>query len=254
MRTLAKLLLTLAIAVAGLIAAAAAVAPAARALFTAGSSGGTTDVLKLTELPETSNVYDDQGTLIATFHADQNRVPVTFADVPKSVVAAVVDTEDAKFWVHHGVNIWAVARALFSNGKGGGVLQGGSTITQQLVKNTLLTDQRTLTRKLKEAVLAVRLENELTKQQIMERYLNTVYFGNGAYGIGAAAQVYFDEPVGKLTPVQGALLAGLIQDPGAYDPVLHPAAARIRRDVVINQMVRHGDMTKAQAAVAKIAG
>jgi penicillin-binding protein 1A len=254
MRTLAKLILTLAIAVAGLIAAAAAAAPAARALLTAGSSGGTTDVLKLTELPETSNVYDDQGTLIATFHADQNRVPVTFAEVPKSVVAAVVDTEDAKFWVHHGVNIWAVARALFSNGKGGGVLQGGSTITQQLVKNTVLTDQRTLTRKLKEAVLAVRLENELTKQQIMERYLNTVYFGNGAYGIGAAAQVYFDEPVGKLTPVQGALLAGMIQDPSAYDPILHPSPARIRRDVVINQMVRYGDMTKPEAAVAKLAG
>ncbi len=254
MRTLAKLILTLAVAIAGLIVAALAFAPAARTLLTAGSSGGTTDVLKLAELPETSNVYDDQGNLIATFHADQNRVPITFSQVPPAVVAAVVDTEDAKFWVHHGVNVWAIARALFSNGKGGGVLQGGSTITQQLVKNTVLTDQRTLTRKVKEAVLAVRLEDELTKQQIMERYLNTVYFGNGAYGIGAAAQAYFDEPVEKLTPVQGALLAGTIQDPSGYDPVLHPGAARIRRNFVINQMVRHGDMTKGAAAVARLAG
>jgi penicillin-binding protein 1A len=253
MRILGKLILTLAIGAAGLVAAVVALAPAARALFTAGSSGGSTNVLTLAELPETSNVYDDQGNLIATFHADQNRVPVTFAQVPSSVVAAVVDTEDAKFWVHHGVNVWATARALFSNSKAGGVFQGGSTITQQLVKNTLLTDQRTLTRKVKEAVLAIRLENKLTKQQIMERYLNTVYFGNGAYGIGAAAQVYFDEPVEKLTPVQGALLAGLIQDPSGYDPIQHPGLASSRRSFVLNAMVSHGDMTKAAAAVAKLA-
>jgi len=253
MRTLVKLLFALAVGAGGLIAAGALLVPSARLIFTAGSSGGSTDVLKLTELPETSNVYDDQGNLIATFHADQNRVPVTFSQVPTSVVNAVVDTEDAKFWVHHGVNIWAVARALFSNGKGGGVLQGGSTIDQQLIKNTVLTDQRTLTRKLKEAVLAVRLDGELTKQQIMERYLNTVYFGNGAYGIGAAAQVYFDEPVERLTPVQGALLAGIIQDPSAYDPILHPDQAVLRRDVVINAMVRHGDMSKVDASVARVA-
>ena len=119
MRTLVKLLFALAVGAGGLIAAGALLVPSARLIFTAGSSGGSTDVLKLTELPETSNVYDDQGNLIATFHADQNRVPVTFSQVPTSVVNAVVDTEDAKFWVHHGVNIWAVARALFSNGKGG---------------------------------------------------------------------------------------------------------------------------------------
>ena len=253
MRTLVKLILTLAVGAAGLVVAVVALAPAARAMFTAGSSGGTTDVLKLAELPETSNVYDDQGNLIATFHADQNRVPVTFSQVPSSVVAAVVDTEDAKFWVHHGVNVWATARALFSNGKNGGVLQGGSTITQQLVKNTLLTDQRTLTRKLKEAVLAIRLESKLSKQQIMERYLNTVYLGNGAYGIGAAAQVYFDEPVEKLTPAQGALLAGLIQDPSGYDPIQHPDLARSRRSFVLNEMVAHGDMTRATASLDKLA-
>ncbi|HVM65059.1 MAG TPA: transglycosylase domain-containing protein, partial [Acidimicrobiales bacterium] len=253
MRTLVKLVLVLALGAAGLILAVVMAAPAVRTLFTAGSAGGKTDVLTLAPLPETSNVYDDQGNLIAQFHAEQNRIPVTFSQVPAPVVAAVVDTEDQKFWVHHGVNPWSIARALFSNGKGGGVLQGGSTITQQLVKNTILTDQRTLTRKVKEAVLAWRLEDQLTKQQIMERYLNTVYFGNGAYGIGAAASTYFDEPVEKLTPVQGALLAGLIQDPTDYDPVAHPQAAVIRRSVVINAMVSHGDMTKLYATLAKIA-
>lgn len=247
MSTPLKLLLTLAAACAGVIVAVLAAAPAAHALLTAGSGGGRSDVLQLAKLPETSDVYDDQGNLIAQFHAEQNRIPVRFQQVPRGVVAAVVDTEDTKFWVHHGVDVWATSRALFSNGKAGGVLQGGSTITQQLVKNTLLTDRRTLTRKVKEAVLAVRLENELTKQQIMEKYLNTVYFGNGAYGIGAAAQTYFNERVEQLTRAQGALLAGLIQDPNGYDPILHPGLAKARRNFVLQRMVLEGDMTRLEA-------
>jgi len=252
-RTVVKLAITLSAGAVGLVFSILALVPAANALLRAGSAGGHTNVLTSAPLPETSNVYDDQGNLIATFHADQNRIPVTFAQVPKGVIAAVVDTEDSKFWVHHGVNIWATARALFSNSKAGGVLQGGSTITQQLVKNTLLTDQRTVSRKLKEAVLAVRLEGELTKQQIMERYLNTVYFGNGAYGIGAAAQTYFNEPVDKLTRVQGALLAGLIQDPNGYDPIAHPDLARSRRNFVLSRMVALGDMTRPEATAAATA-
>jgi penicillin-binding protein 1A len=245
-----KLLVTLVLATAGLVAAGVALVAAGHTFVDAGSAGGKTNVLTLAPLSETSNVYDDQGNLIAQFHGDQNRIPVTYAQIPTGVVAAVVDTEDQKFWYHHGVDIWATARALFSNGKAGGVLQGGSTITQQLVKNTLLTDQRTLTRKIKEAVLAVRLEDELTKQQIMERYLNTVYFGNGAYGIGTAAQLYFNEPVEQLTRVQGALLAGLIQDPNGYDPIQHPDLAKDRRNFVLERMVANKDMTQAEATAA----
>jgi len=250
LRTLLKLLITLIIATAGLVGAVLGLTRATGVLLTAGSAGGKSDVLTLAPLPETSDVYDDQGNLIATFHAEQNRIPVTFSQVPRGVVAAVVDVEDTKFWVHHGVNIWATARALFSNGKAGAVLQGGSTITQQLVKNTLLTDQRTLSRKIKEAVLAVRLEDELTKQQIMERYLNTVYFGNGAYGIGAAAETYFGVPVEKLTRIDGALLAGLITDPNGYDPVQHPQLAIDRRNFVLERMADNGDLTKAEADAA----
>jgi len=250
LRTLLKLLLTLFVATAGLVGFALGITRGAQELLSAGSAGGKSDVLTLAPLPETSDVYDDQGKLIATFHAEQNRVPVTFSQVPSGVVAAVVDVEDSKFWIHHGVNIWATARALFSNGKAGGVLQGGSTITQQLVKNTLLTDQRTLSRKIKEAVLAVRLEDELTKEQIMERYLNTVYFGNGAYGIGAAAETYFGVPVEKLTRIDGALLAGLIQDPNGYDPVLHTQLAIGRRNFVLGRMEANGDLTKAEADAA----
>ena len=250
MHTVVKLLVTMAAAALGLVAAVMLCVPAAHALFTAGSTGGENDVLKLTELPETSNVYDDQGNLIATFHADENRVPVTYSQVPRGVVEAVVDTEDSKFWVEGGVDIWSTLRALFSDSTAGGVVQGGSTITQQLVKNTILTDQRTVSRKLKEAVLAVRLSGELSKQQIMERYLNTVYFGNGAYGISAASETYFQIPVNEMTRVQGALLAGLIRDPDGYDPIRFPAQALARRNFVLDRMVANGNMTPAELTSA----
>jgi penicillin-binding protein 1A len=250
-RTLVRLLVTLGVAAAGLILAAIALAPAAHALFTAGSGGGKSDPLALANLPESSQVFDDQGNLIATFHAEVNREPVNFTDIPRGVVAAVVDTEDARFWNHHGINPWATARALFSDTSSGGIRQGGSTITQQLVKNTLLTNERTLSRKIKEAVLAVRLENELTKQQIITDYLNTVYFGNGAYGIRAASELYFGTAVQQLNRVQGAMLAGLINDPDGEDPFRYPTQAKARRDFVLDRMVANRDMTKAEAANAK---
>ena len=253
MRTFPKLILTVAVAAGGLVAAAVAVAPAAQALFTAGSAGGHSDVVGLlsNNLPERSQVYDDQGNLIAIFHAEVNRDPVTWDQIPRGVAAAIVDTEDSKFWNHHGVNPWATARALFNDTSSGGIRQGGSTITQQLVKNTLLTNERTLTRKIKEAVLAVRLEDALTKQQILTDYLNTVYFGNGAYGIKAAAEVYFGVPVQKLTRIQGALLAGLINDPEGHDPFRFPQQSKDRRDFVLDRMAANGDLTKAEAAAAK---
>jgi len=250
-RTLWKLLLTLAAAAGGLVVSVVALAPAAHALFTAGTAGGPSDVLVLADLPERSQVFDDQGNLLTTFHAEQNREPVTFADVPPDVVNAILDTEDAKFWQHHGVNPEATFRALFSDTSAGGIKQGGSTITQQLVKNTLLTNERTVSRKIKEAVLAVRLENELTKQQILERYLNTVYFGNGAYGIRAAAETYFGIPVQQLTKVQGAFLAGLISNPDGVDPYRFAAKSKARRDFVLERMVANGHLTREGAAAAR---
>ena len=251
MRTLTKLLATLGACTLGLILAVVALAPSAHALFTAGTGGGKSDPLTLGNLPQRSEVYDAQGNLIDTFHAEQNREPVVYADIPRGVVAAVVDTEDAKFWNHHGVNPWATARALFSDTSKGGIRQGGSTITQQLVKNTLLTNERTLSRKIKEAVLAVRLENELTKEQIVTDYLNTVYFGNGAYGIRAAAELYFGIPVQQLSRIQGAMLAGLINDPEGEDPFRSPAKAKARRDFVLDRMVANGHLTRAEATNAK---
>ena len=251
MRTLTKLLVTLAIAAGGLILSVLALAPAAHAFFTAGTAGGPSDVLALGDLSQTSQVFAADGSLMTTFHAEENRDPVTFADVPAGVINAVLDTEDSKFWDHHGVNPWATARALFSDSSAGGIKQGGSTITQQLVKNTLLTNERTVSRKVKEAVLAVRLENELSKQQILERYLNTVYFGNGAYGIQTAAEVYFGVPVKQLTRIQGALLAGLINNPDGEDPFRFPERAKARRDFVLDRMVANGHLTRTEADAAK---
>ncbi len=250
-RTIFKLMVTLAIGALGLIVAIVAVSPAAHAFLTAGSAGGPSDVLALGDLPERSQVFDATGKLIYTFHAEENRDPVIYSEVPPGVINAVLDTEDATFFQHHGVNPGATARALFSNASAGGIKQGGSTITQQLVKNTLLTNERTVNRKFKEAVLAVRLEGELSKQQILERYLNTVYFGNGAYGIKAAAEVYFGVDVKALTRIQGALLAGLIRNPDGYDPFRFPDRCKARRDFVLDRMAANGHLTKAQAEDAK---
>ncbi len=131
------------------------------------------------------------------------------------------------------------------------MLQGGSTITQQVVKNSYLTSERDASRKMLEAAYAVQLEKKLTKNQILERYLNSVYFGNGAYGIEAAAQTYFGKPVGKLTMVDGAFLAGLIRNPAGYDPFKHPAASKVRRRVALERLVATGHMTEAQAVAAE---
>jgi penicillin-binding protein 1A len=247
-RTLVRYFVVVVLAATGLVVAVVAVAPAARALLTAGHSSGHDDVASaLADLPERSIVYAADGTVLDVLHAAENRSPISFDQVPSTVVAAVVDTEDDQFWNHHGVNLQATARALVRDAQGGQVTQGGSTITQQLIKNTLLTSERSVSRKLKEAVLAERLETELSKKQILERYLNTVYFGNGAYGIQAAAETYFGEDVSKLTTVQGAFLAGMIRDPYGYDPFRFRVQSRARRNFVLDRMVARRDLTRAQA-------
>src|SRR5258708_31921524 len=133
------------------------------------------------------------------------------------MIGSVLAAEDRTFFDHGGVDPWGTARALWADLRNKGSTQGGSTITQQYVKNVYLSSERTITRKIKEAVLSIKLEQELTKQQILERYLNTVYFGRGAYGIGAAVRVYFDHDVSKLTLPEAAYLAGLIRSPETAD-------------------------------------
>lgn len=197
-----------------------------------------------------SAVYAGDGSLLAVLHAGEDRATVRLADVSPVLRHAIVDFEDAAFWVHKGVSPRAIGRAAVAGVEGGRVVQGGSTITQQLVRNRVLTPERTLGRKLRELVLAMRLEEELGKEAILEEYLNTVYFGRGAYGVEVAAERYFGTSAAGLDVAAAALLAGMIADPTRYDPFAHPDAAERRRQVVLDRMVAMGHLSRAEARIA----
>ncbi len=203
--------------------------------------------INLDPLPERSLMYDRNGGLMAALRAEQNRSPVKLADVPPHVVDAILAVEDWDFHVHGGVDLRSTMRALFENVETGGIDQGGSTITMQVVKLSLLSQERTLERKVREAVLAVRLEDQLSKEEILERYLNMVYFGNGAYGVQAAAETYFQTSVQNLTVGQAALLAGIIRDPIDYEPFAHPEVAQERRRIALQRMVSVDLITQPEA-------
>jgi len=202
---------------------------------------------ELTELSQPSLVYDRNGAFLTVLKAEENRKPVALAAVPAVMRDAVLDVEDADFYEHDGFDMKSTARAVLTNADAGSIRQGGSTITQQLVKKTLLTDERSVDRKLKEAVIATRLEKEMTKDQILEHYLNLVYFGNGAYGVGAAAETYFNIPLAEIGPGQAALLAGLIRNPLANDPFRNPKQARSRRATALSQIVERGHLSAEEA-------
>jgi penicillin-binding protein 1A len=198
-----------------------------------------------------SVVYARDGTVLAVLHADEYRVPISIDQVPSHVVRAVLDAEDERFFEHGALDVRSIVRAAVTNVGAGRVVEGGSTITQQLAKIELLDSAKDLDRKLKEAAVALQLEKQLTKTQILDRYLNRVYFGNGAYGLQAAAERYYGTNVQQLTLAQGVLLAGLIRHPGGTDPFTDPTAARERRDVVADRMHFLGHITAEQAAEVK---
>lgn len=202
---------------------------------------------------ETSIVYAADGSVLTTLHAEEDRRPLTLAEIPDVMVKATIAAEDRRFYEHQGVDVRGIARAAVRNIEAGETTQGGSTITQQLVKNTLVTPERTYRRKIREASLAMGLERTLTKDQILERYLNTVYFGQGAYGVGAAARVYFGHNATRLTVAEAALLAGLIRSPSRADPIRHPKAAVARRSTVLAAMVETGAISQAVADKADAA-
>ena len=195
----------------------------------------------------TSRVVAADGTLLAELHAEQDRELVGLDRIAPVLRDAVIAVEDARFYSHGGVDARAVARAIAVNARTGRVRQGGSTITQQLAKNAVVGDDPTLERKLQEAAVALQLERQYSKDEILERYLNTVYFGNGAYGVATAAERYFGVRAADLTLPQAALLAGLLKAPATYDPHAHPDAARARRNLVLRLMARHG-MVESQEA------
>jgi penicillin-binding protein 1A len=200
--------------------------------------------------PQNSYVYAADGSELAELNFEENRVPVTLDEVPQDAVNAVLATEDADFYVHGGVDHVAIVRAFVANLRTGGIEQGGSTITQQYVKNAFLDGSQTYQRKLQEAVYAIELERRLTKPQILESYLNRTYFGQGVYGIGTAAERYFSKEVGDLTLSEAATLAGLIRSPERNNPISSPDNAETRRNVVLRQMAHHGFITSDQARVA----
>jgi penicillin-binding protein 1A len=187
-------------------------------------------------LAQTSFLYAADGSLITELHAAENRVVLREREMSPFVRDAAVAIEDRRFFAHHGVDVRAIARAAVVNANQGEVTEGGSTITQQLVKNLYVGNADTLRRKLDEASLAWQLEDRLTKDQILTKYLNTVYLGEGAYGVQSAAQTYFSIDARELSLGQSALLAGLIAAPNHFDPFVHPESAYGRRNVVLRLM------------------
>jgi penicillin-binding protein 1A len=172
-------------------------------------------------------------------------VPLT--EVPRALQEAIVATEDARFYEHRGIDVLGMARAAWANLRAGRPVQGGSTITQQLAKLYLGRQDRTLERKLLVLALAVKLEHAYSKADILEMYLNSVYFGPYAYGIGSAARVYFQKPVRDLTLAESTLLAGLPQAPSLYDPLHQLDRVKARQAVVLAAMTREGYLTEAEA-------
>jgi membrane peptidoglycan carboxypeptidase len=221
------------------------VAPQLGAFLTAG------DVeppdIDLDPLAERSLAFANDGTVLATFHAEENRQELPLEEIPATIQQTILTVEDEDFYSHNGVNLRATLRALAENVSAGGIEQGGSTITQQLVKNSLLTPEQDLNRKVQEAILAIELEKQLSKDEILERYLNQVYFGGGAYGVQAAAELYWGIDAAELDWGQSALLASLIQNPVGYDPVEDPDTARDQRAIALDLLVEAGHVARDEA-------
>jgi hypothetical protein len=199
---------------------------------------------------QSTYLYDARGRLITTLHGAEDRTDVPLGHVSRWLRLALVDVEDARFYQHDGVDLRAVARAALRDLRAGHVVEGGSTITQQYVKNAYGSGERSLRRKLRETGLALGVEQRNAKDEILAAYLNTVYFGQGAYGVEAAAWTYFSTHADRLTLPQAALLAGLVRSPSGYDPFVRPAAARARRAEVLRRMAALGHLQAAQAAAA----
>ena len=195
-------------------------------------------------------VYDKNGALLAEF-GENRRIPVVFEEIPQHIIDAFVSAEDSEYWTHSGVDplaLMAAAYELLSTGK---KTRGGSTITMQMVKNYFFSLEKTYTRKLNEILLALKVEKELSKEKIMELYLNKIFLGHRSYGIAAAAQSYYGKPMAELTLAQAAMIAGLPKAPSKYNPIINPERALIRRNHILARMLELGYINEAQYALAK---
>jgi penicillin-binding protein 1A len=195
-------------------------------------------------------IYDAHGHPLKAFY-EEDRVLVSLDEVPRHLANAFIAIEDRKFYRHWGLNVFAIARAVFEDVMARSIVRGASTITQQLARNLFLTQEQTLTRKVKEAILAIRIERHYTKDEILAMYLNQIYFGDGAYGVGSAATKYFGKEVSGLSLAESAMLAGIPRNPSAYSPRRHLDRARQRQAIVLKSMVEMDMITAQEAAEAK---
>ncbi len=206
--------------------------------------------LKNIELQTPLRVYSADGELISQF-GEKRRIPLTLKQMPPLLVDGFIATEDSRFYEHHGVDPIGIARAVFVMLTSGHARQGASTITQQLARNFFLSNKKTFSRKIREAFIAIHIEQILTKDQILELYLNKIYLGYRAYGVGAAAQVYFGKSVNELTLSEMAVIAGLPKAPSTMNPIYSIDRATTRRNVVLDRMFKEGYITQAQMDKAR---
>ncbi len=209
----------------------------------------TTELRLPDEQAVSSRILWGDGSLLTRVHGTEDRDPIHLEQMAAALPRAVIAIEDSRYYEHTGFDVRGIVRALTHDIQQGRVAEGGSTITQQYVRAVMVGNRKTLKRKLREAVMAMQLEERYSKKTILERYLNTVYFGNGSYGVQAAARTYFSKDAKELDVAQSALLAGLIRSPNQYDPFVHPEAAVARRNEVVARMRELGRIPAAEAAL-----
>ena len=231
-----------------LLAAVAAVGLAVFLFY--GTWAQTFDMKNVGEMPERNTVYDVDGKIYSRL-AGANRLKVSLSEVSPFFITAVLAREDARFYLHQGIDWRGILRALVHDVLSGSAKEGASSITQQLARNSLPLGGRTISRKLLEAMVALRIERQFTKQQILELYVNRIYFGNGCYGVETASQAYFGKSASQLNLPEAALLAGLIRSPNRFSPLKNPQGAAVQRNVVLDRMVALKTLSPAEADEAK---
>src|SRR5436853_3830108 len=219
-------------------------------LFFFGAWAGTFDMKKVGEMPERNTVFDVDGKIYSRL-AGANRLKVSLDQVSPLFINAVLAREDTLFYEHGWIDWRGVARALVHDIMSGSAKEGASSITQQLARNSLPLGGRTISRKVLEAMVALRVERDFTKQQILELYINRIYFGSGCYGVETASQAYFGKSASTLNLSEAALLAGLIRSPNRFSPLKNPEGAALQRDAVLDRMVELKKISIAQAQQAK---
>src|SRR5216110_415500 len=215
-----------------------------------GAWAQTFDMKKVGEMPERNTVYDVDGKIYSRL-AGANRLKVSLSEVSQFFITAVLAREDSRFYAHKGIDWRGILRALVLDITSGSAREGASSITQQLARNSLPLGGRTLSRKVLEAMVALRIERQFTKQQILELYVNRIYFGTGCYGVETASQLYFGKSASKLNLSEASLLAGFIRSPNRFSPLKNPEGAKIQRNAVLDRMVALKKITSAEAEEAK---